>query len=319
MAPCSSLLPRAERPGPRSRGGTVNGVLTRGIRTAGTAIAIVCALVLAGCGSDDQPEATTITVPVTAEADVPAPAPTETPAEPAKEPAGAGERKVTEREVEAAPTAQPPQSQAGPRLEPPPGTYPVVWVRSGAETELRTEPGGGERVAEVDRRTEFGSPSVFGVVEQRDGWVGVTTPKLANNRLGWIKLDQSEVEAGWTRHSVVIDLSERRAALQVSGDTRHSFPVTVGAPGSDTPTGRFAITDTFTDLGSSAYGCCAVALSATQPTLPSGWLGGNRIAIHGTSGPLGIAASHGCVRAADDEVAALIDKVPLGTPVFIRQ
>ncbi|MET0927105.1 MAG: L,D-transpeptidase [Solirubrobacterales bacterium] len=53
--------------------------------------------------------------------------------------------------------------------------------------------------------------------------------------------------------------------------------------------------------------------------MPSGWLGGNRIAIHGTSGPLGIAASHGCVRAADDEVAALIDKVPLGTPVFIRQ
>ena len=61
-----------------------------------------------------------------------------------------------------------------------------------------------------------------------------------------------------------------------------------------------------------------MALSATQPNLPSGWLGGRRIAIHGTSGPLGVAASHGCVRAADDDVAKLIDAVPLGTPVFIR-
>ena len=61
-----------------------------------------------------------------------------------------------------------------------------------------------------------------------------------------------------------------------------------------------------------------MALSATQPNLPSGWLGGRRIAIHGTAGPLGIAASLGCVRAADADVSELIGRVPLGTPVFIR-
>ncbi len=103
-----------------------------------------------------------------------------------------------------------------------------------------------------------------------------------------------------------------------AGESRFEFPVTVGAPGSDTPTGHFAVTDTFTDLDSAAYGCCAVALTANQPDLPSGWLGGERIAIHGTSGPLGVAASHGCVRAADDDVAKLIRRVPLGTPVFVR-
>ena len=96
------------------------------------------------------------------------------------------------------------------------------------------------------------------------------------------------------------------------------FPVTVGAPASPTPTGRFAVTDTFTGLRSSAYGCCALALSATQPSLPSGWLGGDRIAIHGTSGPLGEALSHGCVRAADADVRRLIREVPLGVPVVIR-
>ena len=71
---------------------------------------------------------------------------------------------------------------------------------------------------------------------------------------------------------------------------------------------------------------CTIAFDAARqvqsllwmPALPSGWLGGNRIAIHGTSGPLGVAASHGCVRAADADVRALVRSVPLGTPVFIR-
>jgi lipoprotein-anchoring transpeptidase ErfK/SrfK len=61
-----------------------------------------------------------------------------------------------------------------------------------------------------------------------------------------------------------------------------------------------------------------VALSATQPHIPSGWLGGNRIAIHGTTGPLGVAASHGCVRAANPDVSMLVDRLPLGSPVFIH-
>ncbi len=42
------------------------------------------------------------------------------------------------------------------------------------------------------------------------------------------------------------------------------------------------------------------------------------IAIHGTYGPLGVAASHGCVRAADATVSELMKRVPLGAPVFIR-
>ncbi len=97
-----------------------------------------------------------------------------------------------------------------------------------------------------------------------------------------------------------------------------SFAVTVGAPGSETPTGRFAVTDTFRGNLNSAYGCCAVALSATQPNLPSGWLGGNRIAIHGNPGTLGAAVSSGCIRAADEKVSELVNRVPLGTPVIIR-
>jgi len=146
----------------------------------------------------------------------------------------------------------------------------------------------------------------------------VTTPTLPNNQLGWIRLDPKRLRAGWTKLSIVVDLSARRAELRRAKKPVRSFAVTIGMPGSETPTGRFAVTDTFRGDLHPAYGCCAVALSATQPNLPSGWLGGRRIAIHGTSGPLGIAASHGCVRAADAEVSKLVSRVPLGTPVFIR-
>ncbi len=204
-------------------------------------------------------------------------------------------------------------------LNHPANSYPVIWLRKGVRVEMRTEPGGGELVEVVDQSTEFKSPTTFGVVERQGKWAGVTTPKLANNELGWIELDRKRLHAGWTRTSITVDLSERRAELSEGGKIVKSFAVTVGAPESQTPTGRFAVTDTFRgNLDQSAYGCCALALSANQPDLPSGWIGGSRIAIHGTAGALGVAESSGCVRAADADVDELVSKVPLGTPVFIR-
>jgi L,D-transpeptidase catalytic domain len=279
--------------------------LARGIGCALTGL-ILAALLVAGCGSDSEnPPAQTISVTVRSP-------------DAATTTAAAVEPSTDPDAVEAAPSAEPPVPASEPSLARPPGAYAAVWVRAGERVEMRTEPGGGKVIARVGRRTDFGSPSVFGVVQRRGDWVGVSTERLPNGRLGWIRLDPDRVDGGWTRDSVVIDLSAYRAELRRGDRVVASFAVTIGAPGSPTPTGRFAVTDTFTDLDSDAYGCCALALSATQASLPSGWLGGNRIAIHGTSGPLGIAASHGCVRAADDEVRRLVRTVPLGTPVFIK-
>jgi lipoprotein-anchoring transpeptidase ErfK/SrfK len=117
---------------------------------------------------------------------------------------------------------------------------------------------------------------------------------------------------------VDVDLSRHRAQLLLGNRALRSFAVTVGAPASPTPTGRFAVTDTFRGNLNPVYGCCALAITATQPSLPSGWLGGNRIAIHGTQGELGVSASHGCVRAANADVSALVRRVPLGSPVVIH-
>jgi hypothetical protein len=185
--------------------------------------------------------------------------------------------------------------------------------------EIRSAPGGaGALVREVGDETQFGSRTTFAVQRTVGGWAGVPAPFRGNGQLGWVRLDPRVLDAGFTRSSVVVDLSEYRARLLRGDRVVRSFGVSIGAPDSPTPAGRFAVTDTFRGGLSPAYGCCAVALTAVQPDLPSGWLGGSRIAFHGTAGPLGQAISFGCLRAADPDVSALVDALPPGAPVTIR-
>jgi lipoprotein-anchoring transpeptidase ErfK/SrfK len=210
------------------------------------------------------------------------------------------------------------EDQATFQLNPPPGAYPVLAVRRGAKVEIYSEPGGGKIVDVAGKRTAFGSPTVFGVIREQEGWAGVSTPAVPNGQVGWVRIDPAVVKPAATRSAIVVNVTERVAELREDGEAVLTFPVSVGAPGSDTPLGRYAVTDTFRGGLIPDYGCCALAISATQPRLPSGWLGGNRIAIHATDGPLGQAISHGCVRADDEAVSELVSRVPLGAPVFVR-
>jgi len=118
-----------------------------------------------------------------------------------------------------------------------------------------------------------------------------------------------------------VSLSRRALEVRLGGRTVRTVSVAIGRPGSDTPTGRFAITDKMAGTAYGAYyGCCILALSGHQPHPPPGWRGGDRLAIHGTDSPgtIGTPASAGCLRAADADLHALMDDVPLGTPVVIR-
>jgi hypothetical protein len=203
-------------------------------------------------------------------------------------------------------------------LELPKRGTPLVWVREGEKAQIHASPEG-PAVETVGDRTEWGSNTIFSVAKTDGEWAGVPNPYTGNGALGWIRLDPDLLKAGYTTHAIEVDLSDHRARLLREGEVIRTFTVTVGAPASETPTGEFAVTDTFRGGLNPAYGCCAVALTAIQPNLPSGWIGGNRIAIHGTTGPLGVNISHGCVRAADRDVSALVTAVPPGAPVTITQ
>ena len=196
------------------------------------------------------------------------------------------------------------------------GTKTVI-VRSGRRLALHDAPGG-RVVGAVGPKTEFGSPVALPVLEQRGSWIATSAAETKANEPDWMRLDASRLTLGRNPYALRADLGERRVELRRNGRVVKSFPVTIGAAGSSTPYGRFAVTDVVTRGLSPVYGCCAIALSAHQPNLPGGWIGGTRVAIHGTSGPVGAAASSGCLRATNAQLRDLIRVLPLGTPVTIE-
>jgi hypothetical protein len=196
-----------------------------------------------------------------------------------------------------------------------PSGHLIAYVRS--RVALRARPGG--RVVErLSSRTTFGSPQALSVVRSRRGrWLAVSTPELGNGRLGWVDARAGGLRFARTRLELDVDLSQRRVVLRRGTRVLRRFVVGVGRPGSPTPTGRFSVTDKLNGPAYSAsYGCCILALSGTQPNLPAGWSGGNRIAIHG--GPTGGAVSAGCIHAGEADLRYLMRLVPLGTPVAIH-
>jgi L,D-transpeptidase catalytic domain len=188
----------------------------------------------------------------------------------------------------------------------------------GSSLSLRSRPGGA-LVARLGAWTEFGSPLRLGVVEERERWIGVVSTRLPNGKIGWVR--RSDVHLSTTDVSLELDLSRRLLFLKRGDRVVRRMVVGVGRPTSPTPRGRFAVTDKLSGYRySPAYGCCIVALSAHQPNLPSGWTGGDRIAVHGTNDPssIGVASSAGCPHAGYADMQALMRRVPLGTPVFIH-
>jgi lipoprotein-anchoring transpeptidase ErfK/SrfK len=214
-------------------------------------------------------------------------------------------------QAEPAPASPPAQADPG---------FVVLRPARGAEVVVRSRPGG-RVVARLGARTEFGSPTTLAVAAKRGRWLGVVTTHLPNGRLGWVDPAESAVARSRTRVRVTVDLSERRLVVRRGDRVLRRVTVAVGRPGSPTPVGRFAVTDKLSGPAfSAAYGCCILALSAHQPSLPSGWQGGDRIAVHGTNDPgsIGTAASAGCPRASDEDMRYLLRAVPLGAPVFVR-
>jgi hypothetical protein len=228
--------------------------------------------------------------------------------------------KVPRRVEEARPAPAQPSAALPPTLlgRPRHGTaFEIAHVRKGAQVDLESEPGG-PIVASLGDKTEFGSPVSFSVVATKPGWLGVTAPEISNGELGWIARDPRKVDVYWTRWSIHADLAGRSLELRYGKKTLSRFTVTVGGPGTETPPGRYGVTDGISFDESPFYGCCALALSGHQThELPAGWIGGNRLAIHGTPGTVGNAESLGCIRATDETMRYLFKRVPLGTPVFI--
>jgi lipoprotein-anchoring transpeptidase ErfK/SrfK len=209
-----------------------------------------------------------------------------------------------------------PVKEASPAAAQPAGRYLTARVLE--YTRLRATPGG-RKLMWIGPRTEFDSPRVLSVTARRGDWLRVLASERPNGHPAWIR--KSMVRLGSTDYSIHVDRSARRLTLRDGRRALRSFPVAVGRPGTETPTGRFAVTDKLhPDDPASPYGCCLLALSGHQTRLIKGWPGGDRLAIHATPSlwTVGKAASLGCMRARPSDIRRLMRKVPAGTPVFIR-
>jgi hypothetical protein len=192
----------------------------------------------------------------------------------------------------------------------------LVTIRPGARVTLHDRPRGRE-LTTIGERTAFGSRAVLPVVRRRPGWIGVLSSVLApNGSVGWIREDPAKLATGRTQVRVVVDRSARRLDL-LRGDRRvMSTTIGVGRPGSETPLGRFAVTDRLSGARyGGSYGCCILALSGHQPRLPAGWRGGDRLAIHGLNGR---GSTAGCVAVPRVPLERLMRSVPLGALVTVR-
>jgi hypothetical protein len=217
----------------------------------------------------------------------------------------------------ALPAAPTPAPTPVPKPNPGPRWRSAVVRRS---VPLRERPNG-RVVTRVGTSTEFGSARVMSIAAQRGPWLGVVSTEMPNGKLAWVHR-KAGLHLRRGAYSLHADLSDRRLEVRKDGRVLSHISVAIGRPGSETPTGRFAVTDKLRGGNYGPYyGCCILALNAHQPKLPAGWQGGDRIAIHGTDSPgtIGAPASAGCLRAADSDLELLMRRVPLGTPVFIKK
>jgi hypothetical protein len=208
--------------------------------------------------------------------------------------------------------AEPSGDVPGPR-------YAIARIRLGKQVVMHTRPHG-PKIGKLGTRTEFGSQRALWVERVNGDWFGVPVADLPNGQLAWIRDDRSRLELYETRFWILADRSKQLLELHYGDRVLDSFRVTVGRPGSPTPLGRYSVTDGLAGPGVGPYyGCCVLALTGHQPNLPPDWIGGDRIAIHGTPEPVGGARSAGCLRAADRDLVGLFARVPLGAPVIIQR
>jgi lipoprotein-anchoring transpeptidase ErfK/SrfK len=194
----------------------------------------------------------------------------------------------------------------------------ALVARAATDLAVFAQPGDAAPSLTLPATTGFGSARAL-LVDTVDGdWLRVLLPTRPNGSTGWIR--RGDVELRRVDQAIEIDLAARTLRLLVDGRVVVSTPVAIGTPDNPTPTGRFYVVDKLaTGDPDDTYGPIAFGLSGHSVKLSDFAGGDGQIGIHGTNDPasIGQAASHGCIRVANDVITQLADLVPLGAPVVI--
>jgi lipoprotein-anchoring transpeptidase ErfK/SrfK len=193
------------------------------------------------------------------------------------------------------------------------------------DTVIREQPEGHARVVgRTGRLDANGFQQVLGVIGLHSGarcaadWYRVQLSVLPNGTTGWVRA--WAVRTYRVRTRIVVDLSQRRLRLFRAGKLAFETPVAVGASATPTPLGRYFVNERYVlPDASGPFGPSALGISAHSNVLQHVWVQDGPIGIHGTNEPwsIGRAASHGCIRVANDVMRRLFPLAPAGTPVVV--
>ncbi|MEM9980114.1 MAG: L,D-transpeptidase family protein [Cyanobacteria bacterium P01_D01_bin.2] len=132
------------------------------------------------------------------------------------------------------------------------------------------------------------------------------------------------VEAAEQQVHLVLRLEERQLYVYRGDTVETTFPVAVGKPGWETPTGRFEVSHMLENPGWTNPFTDEVVSPGPENPLGERWIafwtdGEYQIGFHGTPNreSVGQAASHGCVRLYNEHVRELYDLVDPGTLVTV--
>jgi lipoprotein-anchoring transpeptidase ErfK/SrfK len=119
---------------------------------------------------------------------------------------------------------------------------------------------------------------------------------------------------------ILISIPDRKLAVIEQGKVIRTFPVSVGASVSPSPTGEFRIADRIANP--TYYHPGVVVPPGSDNPIGPRWIGLSKsgYGIHGTNQPesIGHAASHGCIRLRNRDIKQLFEMVRVGDVVEIR-
>lgn len=131
---------------------------------------------------------------------------------------------------------------------------------------------------------------------------------------------QTLPKASQSKRRVLVSIRDRKLALLDDGKVVKVYRVAVGAASSPSPAGEFEIVNRITNP--TYYHPHIVIPASAQSPIGMRWLGLNRkgYGIHGTNEPrsIGRAASHGCIRMNNRDIAQFFRLVRVGDVVEIR-
>jgi L,D-transpeptidase ErfK/SrfK len=119
---------------------------------------------------------------------------------------------------------------------------------------------------------------------------------------------------------ILVSIPDRKLAVIDQGKLIRTFPVSVGASGSPSPTGEFQIAHRVANP--TYYHPGVVIPPGSDNPIGPRWIGLSQhgYGIHGTNQPdsIGHAASHGCIRLRNRDIKQLFEMVRVGDVVEIR-